>query len=191
MMDNTDTQSKLPHSLEAEIGLLACCLIGHDARERVLRAKIKGLKPEAFFQTTHQIIFENLLDLLEDESPIDSLLLLDRLKSKGQAEQIGWATLEAIVGHIDTPAGFNRYLRIVISKWKQRRIIRKAREIIEGASTPGNSFESVREAIQEPLTEIGTLSSQEAEIGAGDEIDQLTEQKRLEFSGQIQEVPEA
>jgi hypothetical protein len=70
-------------------------------------------------------------------------------------------------------------------------MIRRAREIIESASTPGNSFHDVRDLIQGPITDLGTLSSQDAEINAGDEIEQLAEQKRLEFLGEAQEVPEA
>ena len=75
-----------PHSIEAEEGLLASCLI--DGGREVLTDCIETkILPEFFFKTSHQELYRALLALYETGDPIDEILLIEHLKREGKDEE--------------------------------------------------------------------------------------------------------
>jgi len=74
-----------PQSIEAEQSLLGCLMLDKNAITKVA----DFLRPEDFYRGSHQEIYQACQELFEKGEPIDFLALSNRLKEKGQLEEIG------------------------------------------------------------------------------------------------------
>ena len=112
----------LPNNLDAEQGILAACIV--DASGEVVSNCIeKGLRPEDFYFTKHQLIYDALLDLYNETIEPDEIVLAEKLKSNGNLEQAGGRDgLTSLAGSIDTTAHASFWLDIV----KQKSLLRSA-----------------------------------------------------------------
>ena len=77
-----------PQNIEAEESTLGSLMIDKDAIIKV--ADI--LFPEDFYQPQHRFIYETILNLYNQNAPIDVLSLSSRLKEKKQLGEIGGAS---------------------------------------------------------------------------------------------------
>ena len=77
-----------PQNIEAEESIISAILIDNDA----LLDVIESLGPEDFYRTAHQKIYEAITDLFDKAEPIDLVTLANKLKEKGQLEDIGSAS---------------------------------------------------------------------------------------------------
>ncbi|WPJ97581.1 DnaB-like helicase N-terminal domain-containing protein [Coraliomargarita algicola] len=102
-----------PHSIEAEEGLIAACLL--DGGREILTECIESkIVPEFFYKTAHEEIFRALLALYATGDPIDEILLLDYLRKNGLEEEVGGiATIYAIQDRIETAAHARYFAKIV------------------------------------------------------------------------------
>ena len=78
---------ELPHSIEAEQGLLSSCLLdGKDVVQRCLDAKIgQG----SFYDPKHGTIYASILRLHNAQQPVEIHIVAEDLKAHNQLEQIG------------------------------------------------------------------------------------------------------
>lgn len=150
-----DDQARVqPHSIEAEEGLLAACLIdgGREILTECIEAKIA---PEFFFKTSHQEIYRALLTLYETGEPVDEILLLEYLRKNGLEEEVGGiTTIYAIQDRIETPAHARYFAKIVHEKYLLRRLIRTSREAIEACYEQQEDMSSFIEKIEQDIFEI-------------------------------------
>jgi replicative DNA helicase len=76
-MDSKDKKNATlrlePQSIEAEKAVLGSMLISKEAVPRAMTF----LHKDSFFDTKNQIIYKNIMDLFENNSAIDSVILLD------------------------------------------------------------------------------------------------------------------
>lgn len=143
-----------PHSVEAEEGLLAACLIdgGREILTECIEAKIA---PEFFFKTSHQEIYRALLSLYETGEPVDEILLLEYLRKNGLEDEVGGiSTIYAIQDRIETPAHARYFAKIVHEKYLLRRLIRTSREAIEACYEQQEDMSSFIEKIEQDIFEI-------------------------------------
>jgi len=116
-----------PQNIEAEIAVLGSVLLDKNLLD--LAGEI--LKPEHFYSKEHQIIFRAILDLYNNDKPVDLISLTDRLKKKGELEKIGGASfLSALISAIPTPANIEHYASIVKEKAILRELIEVSSDII-------------------------------------------------------------
>src|SRR5215211_3341868 len=74
-----------PHAIEAEMCVLASMML-----DKELIGEIAGrIDREAFFQADHQIIFDVLLKMYEQNRPIDAILLREELAKRQLLEEVG------------------------------------------------------------------------------------------------------
>lgn len=143
-----------PHSIEAEEGLLAACLIdgGREILTECIEAKIA---PEFFFKTAHQEIYRALISLYETGDPVDEILLLEYLRKNGLEEEVGGiSTIYAIQDRIETPAHARYFAKIVHEKYLLRRLIRTSREAIEACYEQQEDMSSFIEKIEQDIFDI-------------------------------------
>jgi len=121
---------EMPHSADAEAGLLACCVIdGDDVIARCLEQK---LMPEAFYSPAHRALFEALLALNERRSAIDLIILCEELRNRGQLDAMGGPVfLSELTNRIATTAHVGHFIEIVREKHLLRRLIRTATKTVE------------------------------------------------------------
>jgi len=81
-----DSLQKLPpQSVEMEQSVLGAILQDNHALVRVLEI----LHERDFYQDAHRWIFQTMIDLFQDNVPIDVLTVTERLRKKGRFESAG------------------------------------------------------------------------------------------------------
>lgn len=143
-----------PHSLECEQALLACCIFegGQESVTACIQAKIQA---SSFYKPAHQTIFQVFLELYQDGTPIDDIILCDRLKVKGQLEVIGgYPYINEITNRIDTPAHLPHYLQRVRDLALVRRLIRASTNTIEQAYSEQENLEVFLENVEQEIFKI-------------------------------------
>src|SRR3989344_2092125 len=74
-----------PHSIEAEVSVLGALLLDKDA----VIAIAEFLLPEHFYDEKHKEIYESMIELYEERTPIDVLTVSERLKTQKALKKIG------------------------------------------------------------------------------------------------------
>ena len=117
-----------PHSLEAEMSVLGSVLIDQDALIEVAG----WLRPEHFYQKNHSLIFEAMLELYEQQQPIDLLTLAEQLKKHKRLKIIGGsAYLTQLANRVPTAANVAEYAKIVRDYAWKRNLISAAGKLAE------------------------------------------------------------
>ena len=78
----------LPRNLDAEQGLLAACILDTTG-EVIGRCMEQSIGADHFFQHNHQVIYEALLDLHNENIEVDEIVLSEKLSSSGNLETVG------------------------------------------------------------------------------------------------------
>lgn len=152
----------LPHSLEAEEYLLACCLIdGPDVVPRCLDLKLGG---EDFYDRKHGTVFECIVDLHRRELPIDISLVAEELKKSRQLDQIGgYAFLSQVSSRIPTTAQASYFMEKVKEQALLRQIIRSAKGAVEDCYNFSGDITSFATEVREKIERVteGTASAEQ------------------------------
>jgi len=125
-----------PAALDAEEGLLACCIL--DEKGEVFAACLEAkITPDYFFKPAHQVLFEAVKRLADKGLPCDEIILAnelatvpDRLESVG-----GHAEINRLTNRVETTAHFRHWLEIVREKALLRKCIAIGTTLVEKAHT--------------------------------------------------------
>jgi len=124
---NFELPEKLPpQSIEAEQSLLGCLMLDKNALVKV----VDFMEPRDFYRGIHQKIYKASLELFEKGEPMDLLTLSNRLKEKGQLEEIGGNSyLTELINSVPTASHVLNYAKIVQRKRILRDLIDASQEI--------------------------------------------------------------
>jgi len=141
-----------PHSNEAEASVLGSLLIDKDA----IIAVAEFLRPEHFYSDINRFIFEAILALYEERSPIDIVTLTDKLKKKKNLSKVGGsAYLAELVSGVPTAANAEKYGQIVKDLCIKRQLISAASKIANVSFDEGTE---ASQALDQAEMEIFSLS---------------------------------
>lgn len=143
-----------PSNLDAEEGVLACCIMdgGAEVMTSCIEAKISA---ECFFKPAHQILFQAIRDLYSKNSAVDEIILADHLNSQNQLEEIGgYPFITRLTGRIETTAHANYWLNIVREKYLLRRLIGTSTKIIEMCYTSQGELDQLLEYTEQEIFHI-------------------------------------
>ncbi|MFC4810104.1 replicative DNA helicase [Paenibacillus sp. GCM10023250] len=116
-----------PQNMEAEQAVLGAVLLQTEA----LITAMERLRSEDFYLPSHQLIYEAMVDLGENNQPIDLVTLTSYLQDRQQLEEIGGVSYLAKLGNaVPTAANVDYYAQIVEEKSMLRRLIRTATNIV-------------------------------------------------------------
>jgi len=119
-----------PQNISAEQAALGSMLL----QEEAILHSIDILKPEDFYQKSHQIIFQCILDLFEKSRGVDLVTLTEELNRKNLLEKIGGVTyLTNLINSVPTAANIEYYLKIIEEKSILRNLINNTTKIISMA----------------------------------------------------------
>ena len=125
-----------PHSIEAEMCLLASMMLDKDMVGHVVQI----VDRESFYQADHQIIFDILIKLYEQNRPIDAVIVREELRKRGLYEEVGGdAYMGAILNKVPSAAHGVHYGTIVREKAMLRQLIAASNEILREAYAPCTS----------------------------------------------------
>jgi replicative DNA helicase len=131
----TDARSTVdrlpPHSLEAEMGVLGCCLISpNDCVPECIKT-FKTEEQAAFYDLRHQTIYSVLSEMSNAREPIDLITVQQRLKDQQLLEQVGGIPyLSQLQDAVPSAANLSYYLGIVREKHLLRRMIQTCTGVV-------------------------------------------------------------
>lgn len=172
-----------PQNLEAEQAVLGGILIENEALFRV----VELLARDDFYRESHRKIFTTMLELSEKNEAVDLLTLTDRLKAKGELEDVGGSSyLSNLVDGVSTAANITYHAKIVREKAVLRNLIASATQIVsQGYQAAGNVDQFLDEA-EKIIFEIAQKKVQKSFYAFKDivkdsfkEIEKLYERKEL------------
>lgn len=106
-------------NIEAEKASLGSMLLSNEA---VLES-IDNIQPEDYYVTAHRIIYQNILELVQENKAVDIITLTAKLTDKNQLSQVGGVTyLIKIIETVPTSQNIEHYNQIILEKSKQRKI---------------------------------------------------------------------
>lgn len=109
-----------PHDLDAEKSVLGSILIDETALIKV----VETLKPEHFYKSAHNSIYECAINLYEKRQPIDLITLPQELKSHKLLTEIGGISyLTELVNFVPTASNVEFYAKIIIDDALRRSLI--------------------------------------------------------------------
>lgn len=133
-----------PQNNEAEQSVIGAAFLSKEA----LITAIEILRPEDFYKTAHQRIFQTMLDLYEKGEPVDLVTVTAELQDHKLLDEVGSVPyLTALAGSVPTAANVEYYARIVEEKSLLRRLILTATKIAnEGYSREDEVGEIIADA---------------------------------------------
>ncbi len=177
----------LPHNVETEQALIACCIIdgGRDSIGQCVEAKLTA---ESFYRVEHQIVFSALLSLYDEGIPVDEVILADKLQRVGELDKIGGhAYLANLTSSVEVAAHLPHYLRRVREMAILRRLIKTAIQTVEEAYTSQEDLDHFLENVEQEFFKISEdrISDSAQKIEAS--IDSVTRyiHEALEHKGKI------
>ncbi|NHN32253.1 replicative DNA helicase [Paenibacillus agricola] len=148
-----------PQNLEAEQAVLGAILLDSDS----LVTAVERISADDFYRTSHQRIFESMLELADEEEPIDLITLTSKLQNKQQLEEIGGIKyLSELASAVPTAANIDYYAEIVEEKSMLRRLIRAATSIVTDGYA---STDDVGELLGEAEKKILEISQRRSTTG--------------------------
>ncbi len=140
-----------PQDVQAEMCLLASMMLDKEMIGNI----IPLVDRDAFFQPDHQVIFDILLKLYEQNRPIDAVILRDELGKRLLLEEVGGvAYLTRILAAVPSSAHGAHYGAIVREKFLLRQLISASNEILRDAYAPHDRAELVVDAAEKRIFEI-------------------------------------
>lgn len=118
-----------PHNIEAEQSVLGAILIDKEA----INTASEILSPEDFYDGQHQQIFEAMVALYEERTPIDIVTLTAQLKKVKQYKEIGSSFLTDLVNMVPTAANVEQYARIIKDASLKRSLIKISADVTTNA----------------------------------------------------------
>lgn len=173
-----------PQNIEAEKAVLGAAFLSGDA----LVEAMEYVTPEDFYRRAHQIIFQKMVDLNDQDKPIDALTMREQLDKTNQLEDIGgFSYIVELAEAVPTAANVVYYAKIVQEKAVLRKLIQTAtnivtqsysgeeevpdlldeaeRSILSVAETRNqDGFKEIKDVLKEAFEEIDRLSQNDSVV---------------------------
>ncbi|MCI5727202.1 MAG: replicative DNA helicase [Clostridium sp.] len=146
----------LPQSLEAEQSVIGAMIIDKEAIAKVSEKLVK----EDFYRDGHKIIYETILDMFKDDMPVDTLTLVERLKSTDMLERAGGVSyISDLSTSMVSTANLTSYIKIVEEKSLLRKLIRASTAIIEDSYNKQDDVYSIVDSAEKKIFDIAERKS--------------------------------
>ena len=117
-----------PHSLEAEQTVLGSILINNESINQILDI----IGPDDFYKEAHSAIYGAMIELYNQDEPIDLITISQYLASKNKLDSIGGSEyLTSLVESISTSAGIVHHAKIIKDLSIRRKLIGQCSVISE------------------------------------------------------------
>jgi len=143
---------QLPSNIDAEKAVLGSILLNDESLNQVCEILI----PADFYQQSHKMIFESMIELNQKQKRIDLISLQDELQKKGQIDQTGGIVyLISLQEDIPTVGLVEQHAKIVKEKAILRELISSATHIISNCySQNEKEIETVLDSAEKTIFQI-------------------------------------
>ncbi len=168
-MSNKKDIRQSPHSIEAEKAVLGCMLLNKEAISKAVQLLVK----DSFYNTAHQIIFESIMELSNNQQTIDSITIIDYLNKNDNLKKVGDSYyITGLIEEAPSSENVEYYAKIVKDKYILRTIITTAIDMSSEAYDQKNDPVEILDFAEQKVFEL----SQKAEKGKFKEISPILEQ---------------
>ena len=148
-----------PHNMEAEQAILGGILINNEAMNQIMDI----LSPDCFYREAHMHLFQGMVDLYNNNEPIDLITLSQRLAEKDLQEKAGGIDyLTSLVDAVSTSAGIVSHAEIVRDLYVRRKLLIQCSTISESCLQNWQSTDELLDLAEQSIFEIA-----EEKIGEG------------------------
>jgi replicative DNA helicase len=140
-----------PSSIEAEMCLLASMMLDKEMVGQIVQI----VDRESFYQADHQIIYDILVRLYEQNRPIDAVIVFEELMKRQLLEEVGGkGYIAQILGMVPSAAHGAHYAGIVREKALLRQLIAASNEVLREAYAPHEKADMVLDNAEKRIFEI-------------------------------------
>lgn len=137
-----------PQNLEAEKAVIGSVLIDNSVLNKIYDI----VKSDYFYDPKHTIIFETMIELYNENSPVDVLTLSAELKKKKKFKQSGGASYIAdIITQVPTSANVQHYAELVKEAAIRRKLIEFSAQLDEMSRNETKTLEEVMNETEKSL----------------------------------------
>lgn len=109
-----------PQARELEEAVLGALMLEKDAYSIVSEI----LKPECFYEKSHEMIYAAIVDLALSQRPVDMLTVTEQLKKRGELDQVGGPFyITQLTNKVASSAHIEYHARIIAQKYLARELI--------------------------------------------------------------------
>lgn len=150
-MEEAIIKRTMPHSQEAEQAVIGSMIMDREA----ILAAAEMLTGEDFYQRQYGVVFEAMVELFNQNEPVDLVTLQNRLRAKEVPEEISsMEFVRDILEHLPTSANIKYYANIVAEKSTLRKLIRVNDEISNLCYGGVESLEEVLEQTEKKVFDL-------------------------------------
>jgi replicative DNA helicase len=140
-----------PQARDMEEAILGALMLEKDAYPIISEI----LKPESFYDKTHELIFKAIQDLAIQQKPIDILTVVEQLRKAGSLEEVGGASYVSLLSqNVVSSAHLEYHARIVAQKHMARELITFSAKVASNAFDESNDIDEVMNEAEGQLFEI-------------------------------------
>ncbi|WP_075529546.1 replicative DNA helicase [Ligilactobacillus sp. WC1T17] len=157
-MDNEMLAGTMPpNDQNAERAVLGAVFLNGNA----LADAMEYVEAGDFYLRQHQILFQAMLDLYEDDKPVDVLTMKSILETKNQLDDAGGiAYLAELAAAVPSARNAGYYAKIVSEKAQLRRLIQTASNIINKAQNPDDEVDNILDEAERQIMDVSEHQNQ-------------------------------
>ncbi|MFL6542194.1 MAG: replicative DNA helicase [Chthoniobacterales bacterium] len=149
---SADVHRTLPHSTDAEMGVLGSMLISRDA----IAEAVSQIDENYFYIPAHLTIYSALVDLWNGGKDADLITFTQTLRDKNLLDAIGGASfVTSLFTFVPTAANIAYYLEIVRDKYILRQIISAATESVRRAYEDQDQVDNLLDEVEQKIFAVG------------------------------------
>ena len=149
---NNDITSRIPpNDKDAEQAVLGAVFLSQDA----LIEAMEYVDADDFYQHANQLIFQAMLNLNDEEEPVDVVTVQNELDRANQIEDIGGVSyLAELASAVPTAANTSYYAKIVKDKSILRRLINAASDIVTRSFEEDEPVDNIIDQSEKDIMEV-------------------------------------
>ena len=152
-------QREAPKDINAEAAVLSAMMLDNFA----VAKSIEMLDKDHFYRPSHKMIFENMIELFEENIEIDIITLIDKLKTNKQLEAVGG---EAFVNELSdvvlSSANIEFHANIVLERALLRQLIETSGKIIEKCYASDEAVDDIVDRAEQMIFNIAERPGKKA-----------------------------
>lgn len=140
-----------PAAVEAEMCMLASMMLDRDVVGQIVQI----LGRDELYQADHQVLFDIIVKLYEQNHPIDAVIVTEELKKRQLLEEVGGVGyIGQILNSVPSSAHGAHYAGIVREKAILRRLIHVSNETLRDAYAPHEQADLILDKAEKRIFEI-------------------------------------
>ena len=168
-------ETPLPNNFLAEQAILNILLTNPTTFKMI----IEKLKIKSFYIESHQLIYETLIELSNQNRPINVTTLITQLENKGYLKQVGGIEkISNIINRFESFVDLEDYVNLVNEKYLRRLIIEFGKQIIGWGFTTSTEVEEILEKTEQSLYNLNQERTVPKFYSSAEVIDDIFEEMK-------------